>query len=89
MTNDVSSISRFYLKDSYRYSRELDLNRNIEEKISKVNPDFIIVTNEHNPQMSFTPSKVPNLILEKEFREVVNTRTFFTQIIRVKSNEIK
>ena len=84
MTNDVSSISRFYLKDNFRYSRELDLNRNIEEKVSKVRPDFIIVTNEHNPQMSFTPSKIPNLVLEKEFREVVNTRTFFTQIIRVK-----
>lgn len=83
MTNDVSSISRFYLKDNFRYSRELDLNTNIEEKISKVRPDFIIVTNEHNPQMSFTPSKIPNLILEKEFREVVNSRTFFTQIIRV------
>ena len=85
MTNDVSSITRFYFKDSYRYSRELDLNRDIEEKIQKVRPDFIIVTNEHNPQMSFTPSKIPNLILEKEFKEVVNSRSFFTQIIRVNS----
>lgn len=85
MTNDVSSITRFYFKDRYRYSRELDLNRDIEEKIQKVSPDFIIVTNEHNPQMSFTPSKIPNLILEKEFKEVVNSRSFFTQIIRVNS----
>ena len=57
----------------------------LEEKIQKVSPDFIIVTNEHNPQMSFTPSKIPNLILEKEFKEVVNSRSFFTQIIRVNS----
>jgi hypothetical protein len=85
MTNDVSSITRFYFKDRYRYSSEIDSGKGILNKLDSINPDYVIVTNEHNPQMSFTPSKIPNLILEKEFKEVVNSRSFFTQIIRVNS----
>jgi len=83
LSNDVSSISRFYLKDKFRYSRELDYNEKVLEKVAKVNPDYIIVTNEHNPSMSFTASKYPGFVLEKEFREKVNSRVFFTQIIKV------
>lgn len=83
LSNDVSSITRFYFKDNFRYSRELDLNEKVLEKVNKVKPDYIIVTNEHNPSMSFTPSKYPGFELQKEFRENVNSRVFFTQIIKI------
>jgi 4-amino-4-deoxy-L-arabinose transferase-like glycosyltransferase len=85
LSNDVSSITRFYLKDNFKYSRELDLNENVLEKVEKIKPEYIIVTNEHNHSMSFTPSKYPGFELQKEFKEKVNSRVFFTQIIKVTS----
>jgi hypothetical protein len=88
LSNDVSSITKFYLSDRFVYSSEIDSGKGLSGKIDRSSPDYIIVTNEHNPSMSFTPSKIPGLILEKEFKEVVNSRLFFTQIIRVNTLEL-
>ncbi len=86
LTNDISSITRYYLKEKYVLTSLLSKGRDLTDSIKLNNIDYVIITNEQNPEMSFTPSKHPYLTILHEFRQVVGGREFFTYIAKV--NEI-
>jgi hypothetical protein len=83
LTNDISSITRYYLKDKYVLTSLLSKGRDLSESIKLNNIDYVIITNEQNPEMSFTPSKHPYMTILHEFRQVVGGREFFTYIAKV------
>ena len=85
LTNDISSISRYYFENSYLYSDTLDNGKNFETIIKQEGVEFVIITNEHNPDMSFTPSKHPYISVIKEFRGQVSGREFFTILAKTNS----
>lgn len=86
LTNDISSISKYYLKDSYHFSDKLGSGKDFKDEILKKNIKYVIVTNEHNPDLSFTPSKHPYLSVLKEFRGNINGVEFFTILSEVINN---
>jgi len=83
VTNDVSALTKFYFADNLKYLREVDFGIDIEKYLRDRNARYIIVTNEHNPNMEFTASKYPYLETIYEQREEVNGKKFFIVISKV------
>jgi len=83
VTNDVSALSKFYFSDNLKYLREVDFGIDIQKYLQEKNAKYIIITNEHNPDMEFSPSKYPYLETIYEHREEVNGRKFFVVISKV------
>lgn len=84
LTNDVSGMTRFYLKDKIIYSEKLNSgSRPISENDLK-GAKYVLVTNEHNVDLSFTPSKYPFLEVISIFKETLYGREFFTVIAKVR-----
>jgi len=94
--NDVNGVSNWYINWS-------GINKNIGgyyfeplqksdldfKKILKKNPDYLILTNEHNPDMNFDFSKRPYLTVVKDFRYNVNGRDFFATVIKFNKDYYK
>jgi hypothetical protein len=89
LTNDISSITRYYLGDKHYQTGLLGKGRDLSDTIKMYNIEYVIVTNEQNPEMSFTPSKHPYLTILKEFRQVIGGREFYTYIARVNVGLVK
>jgi len=83
VTNDVSYLTKFYFGDNLKYLRQVDFGIDIEKHLRDREAKYIIVTNEHNPDMKYTPSKYPYLETIYEHREFVNGREFFVVISKV------
>lgn len=83
VTNDVSYLTKFYFGDNLKYLREVDFGIDIKKFLEDRNARYIIVTNEHNPNMEYTPEKYPYLEVIFEHREEVNGRDFFVVISKV------
>ena len=83
LTNDISSITRYYLGDKHYQTGLLTKGRDLSDVIKTNNIEYVIVTNEQNTEMSFTPSKHPYLTILKEFRQVIGGKEFYTYIARV------
>ena len=84
LTNDVSGMTRYYLKDMIIYNEKLNSgSRPIKESDLK-GAKYVLITNEHNVDLSFTPSKYPFLEVIAEYRENLYGRDFFTIIAKVK-----
>lgn len=84
LTNDISSISRYYFSSNYRYSAKLETGKSFENEIIQAKARYVLITNEHNPDLSFTPAKHPYINVLKEFSEKLNGVTFFSIIAEVK-----
>lgn len=82
-TNDVSYLTKFYFGDNLKYLRQVDFGIDIEKLLRDRNAKYLIVTNEHNPDMKYSPAKYPYLETIYEYREEVNGREFFVVISKV------
>ena len=89
LTNDISSITRYYLGDKHYQTGLLTKGRDLSEVIKLYNIEYVIVTNEQNPEMSFTPSKHPYMTILKEFRQLIGGREFYTYIAKVNVTSVK
>lgn len=85
LTNDISSISRFYFAENFKYSSKLESGKNFENEIKDSKARYVLITNEHNPDLSFTPAKHPYIEVIGNFSETISGVTFFTIIGEVKS----
>lgn len=85
LTNDVSGMTRYYLKDSLKFSNRLNSGSNPIKEDDLDGAKYVLVTNEHNVDLSFTPAKYPFLEVIGEFRETLYGREFFTIIAKVKA----
>jgi len=85
LTNDISSISRFYFAENFKYSSKLESGKNFENEIKDSRARYVLITNEHNPDLSFTPAKHPYIEVIGNFSETISGVTFFTIIGEVKS----
>lgn len=94
--NDVSSVSDWYLNQKnksdkisgYYYNTE-SKERMSFENLKALNPDYLIITNEHNTSMDLDIDARPYLKEIKEFRYNVNGDVFFTKIISFDKDYIK
>ena len=84
VTNDVSALSKFYFGDNLKYLRQIDYGNDIAKYLKDKDAKYVLVTNEHNPDMKFSPEKYPYLETIYEHREEVNGREFFVVISKVK-----
>lgn len=94
--NDVSSVSGWHLnfsgknKNVFGYFHDIgDRNNLTFEALSLHNPDYLLLTNEHNPTMEITLDKRPYLKLVKEFSYTTNGTTFTTRLIKFDRNYYK
>lgn len=88
--NDVSSVSDWYLNQSpyggkvigkyYPYSRRNDLEYPV---LLERGFDYLILTNEHNTDMSLDLETRPYLELVKEYNFEVGGKSFFAKIIKI------
>lgn len=88
--NDLSSVSDWYLNQRgksnkvigvfYKYSKreDLDLSKLLEKHL-----DYLMLTNEHNTDMTIDISNRPYLRLIKEVDYEINGKLFFTKIIKI------
>lgn len=83
VSNDVSYLTKFYFGDNLKYVRQIDFGIDIEKHLRDRNAKYLIVTNEHNPDMKFTVSKYSFLENIFEYREEINGREFFIVISKV------
>lgn len=83
LTNDVSYLTKFYFGENLKYLREVDFGIDIKKFLIDRNASYLIVTNEHNPDMKYSPEKYPYLEVIYEKREVINGREFFVVISKV------
>lgn len=93
--NDVSSVSNWNVNEKNRegglraYYANFDNKETLTEKYLKENGvDYLLITNEHNPEMEIDLSKRKHLKLVKEFRYNINGTEFVSQIVEfVKTTE--
>ncbi len=88
--NDVSSVSDWYLNQAlinpnvsgFYYDLIVKENKT-KENIQKKNLDYILVTNEHNTDLTIDVSLYPYLVQVYEYSNMINGKLFFTKIFRV------
>ena len=88
--NDVSSVSNWYLNDRranekvrgvfYPYDKKADLE---ESRLKELGFDYLILTNEHNTDMTLDINQRPYLDEIRNFEYEVNGKVFFAKIVRV------
>lgn len=88
--NDVSSVSDWYLNERnpggdvkgefYSYDKKGDLEH---DKLLLRNFDYLILTNEHNTDMTLDFSNRPYLYVLQDYRFNVGGKVFFAKVIRV------
>jgi hypothetical protein len=87
--NDVSSVSDWYLNQKtkndgvwgYYYNTESKENLTFDV-LSSLEPDYLLITNEHNTTMELDLEKRPYLIVIKEFSYNVNDGDFYAKIVK-------
>jgi hypothetical protein len=92
--NDVSSVSDWYLNRRRKNNGIVGtyLNMDAREGRSAQNlrenaVDYVMITNEHNPTLEFSPEETNYLEEIKEFRYTIRGTEFFTKILKFTSNE--
>ena len=92
--NDVSSVSNWYLNvvpnndvtgDYFDVTEKK--NRNLAVLTDK-GFDYVLITNEHNTDITVDFSPWPHLVEIKEFSHQVNGQVFFTKILKVDANAV-
>jgi hypothetical protein len=91
--NDVSSVSDWYLNEDptapqdikgsyfeYGSSEQLSLENLNEKKY-----DYLLFTNEHNPNLDVNFQKRPYLEVLRTFNKEINGKIFFTKVVKVKN----
>ncbi len=92
--NDLSSVSDWYLNNDplrsnnvsgvfFPYYKKSDADL---AKLQSVNASYLLITNEHNTQMTFDDTNKPYLKKVAEFKENINGAEFFTKIYKVTYN---
>jgi len=82
--NDVSYISAWYLKENGIYFSKIEKDSTTFEDYLNTGADYVLVTNEHNTDLSFDDKKRPYLTLVKNFEYKVNGKDFFSKIYKLK-----
>jgi hypothetical protein len=87
--NDINGVSNWYLNESglgknvsgyyYRILKKHDLNFN---NILDKHADYLLLTNEQNPNMEYNIEKRPYLTLVKDFEYNVKGKAFFAKIVK-------
>ena len=88
VSNDVSYLTKFYFGDNLKYLREVDFGKDIEKYLREKKATYIIVTNEHNADMTYSKEKYPYLTPIYELKRNVNGRDFFVVISKVNLPEM-
>ena len=81
--NDVSALTPWHLGDKGVYIDLTNKEKGSYERLVDENIRYVMVTNEHNPQLKYDLGKRPFLLLVKEFRGTVNGQEFFTFVAEV------
>lgn len=82
--NDVSYVSTWYLKENGIYFSKIEKDSTTFEDYLNTGANYILVTNEHNTDLSFEDKKRPYLALVKNFEYKVNGKVFFSKIYKLK-----
>lgn len=88
--NDVSSVSDWYLNQASDtdgvsgeyYNTEKKENLEIEDLLSS-KIDYLLITNEHNTDMSLDLNKRPYLEVIKDFSYNINGKLFFAKVVKI------
>lgn len=88
--NDVSSVSDWYLNQAnissnvsgFYYDLIIKENK-LKENIQKKNLNYILVTNEHNTDLTIDVSAYPYLTQIYDYESMINGKLFFTKIYQV------
>ena len=87
--NDISSVSDWYINQKVKDDNVWGYYYNTESKktmtfeaLQEINPDYLIITNEHNTTMELDIEKRPYLSEIKEFRYNVNGKEFFAKVVK-------
>ena len=88
--NDVSSVSDWHLNQKSKNDLVEGFYLNLDDKkgrslevLQKKHPDYLLITNEHNPTLEFDASEVDYLEPVKEFRYTIRGPEFFTKIVKI------
>ena len=82
--NDVSYVSSWYLKQNGTYFSKIEKDSTSFEDYLNTGASYVLVTNEHNTDLSFDIEKRPYLTLLKDFEYKVNGKVFFSRIYKLK-----
>jgi len=82
--NDVSAVTPWNLGGKGVFIDVVDKKQGTYEKLKEENIAYVLVTNEHNPELSYDLTKRPYLELVKKFEADINGSHFFTVVARVK-----
>ena len=87
--NDISSVSDWCINQKVKDDNVWGYYYNTESKktmtfeaLQEINPDYLIITNEHNTTMELDIEKRPYLSEIKEFRYNVNGKEFFAKVVK-------
>lgn len=83
--NDVSYVSAWYLNKNGTYFSKIEKDSTTFEDYLNTGADYVLVTNEHNTNLSFDAAKRPYLTLVKNFEYKVNGKEFFSRIYKLKN----
>jgi hypothetical protein len=81
--NDVSSVAAWYFRGREHYCDFNSKIKTLTKCLEKVPAQLVVVTNEHNPDMTFDGSKFPQLQFLEEFSYTLDNKTFFTKVFKV------
>lgn len=82
--NDASAVTPWYLRGRVKYADLTQDQTGSLEYLLENEIKYVLVTNEHNPDLSYDLKKRPFLEDVKIFKKVVNGTEFFTIIGKVK-----
>ncbi len=83
--NDIDSIVMWYGGSDSDFC---DMNKKVDEVkkcIGKYDPDYLIVSNDHDIYYKFDGKKYQGLTLEKEFKELINGKIFYARVYKVQN----
>ncbi|OGC45185.1 hypothetical protein A2V49_00155 [candidate division WWE3 bacterium RBG_19FT_COMBO_34_6] len=87
--NDVSSVSDWYMNQKSQKDNITGFYLNMDSKknrsydtLLKRNADYILITNEHNPDLEFDVVEGGYLSQVKEFSYTIRGKKFFTKIVK-------
>jgi len=83
--NDVSYVSAWYLKQNGTYFSKIEKDSTSFDDYLSTGTNYVLVTNEHNTDLSFDVTKRPYLVLVKNFAYKVNGKEFFSRIYKLKN----
>lgn len=83
--NDVSAVTPWYLGERGLYMDLMQKENLTEGVLGEKEIEYVLITNEHNPDLEIDLAKRPWLELEREYSYKIGGREFFTWVVKYKN----